>query len=1014
MERESFAHVVSRSILVLALLGSSLVLVTPRAHAAVTISVPEDFATISAAITAAASGDTIDIAPGVYSGAVTLNKSVTLRGRFADPNDPRNNTTILEASASQDVITISSGVTPAPIVTGLVLRNGLSGVSLKSPAVIEGNLLVGNNDQLDYKVGGGGFCRGNVFQDAIDDGIDINHPVRDLTIENNVMTNSHGDGVEMRLNDDTIAATAHIAFRNNQITGSRSDGIQIIDYYTDTNRVISIERNLIRDNGRAGIGLLDGGTTIEDYRAASIRERITVFHNTLVRNNHGISGGDNLIALNNILVGHFLGMKNVDGDSVASHNLFWGNTTDASGSIVQASIVADPRLDADYGLQASSPAIDAGVAHFEWNGEVIMDQPSGAYQGSAPDLGWKEASSGSGGGKPPTMTSVGITPSSPGTNALLTANATASDPEGDQISFSYQWIKNDVNLAGATAKTLDLSVAGNGDKGDRLAVTVIASDGSGNSSPMTSSAATVANTNPTFDQNLSDRSDAEGDAISFSASASDPDGDPLTYGATGLPPGLTIDAGSGLISGSIASGAAGSYAVEVTVGDGATVDGSDTFTWVVAAAGSTIVRRPVAASNDDAEESAAGAVNLNSVDLELVADGARGNQTVGMRFTGVAVPKNAVIIDAYVQFQVDRATSVATSLTVQGQAADNPATFSTASLNLSSRPRTSHSVMWGPVPAWPTAGAAGPDQRTPDLSSVVQEVVNRPGWANGNPMVIIITGSGKRVAESFDGGAPPILYIEYGASPQNLAPVADAGPDQQVTLPNIATMAGSATDDGFPTPPGAITKTWSQVSGPPTMIFADPHSLTTTVSFFEAGTYVLRLTADDGALQASDDVTVTVNGGSSTNLVGNPGFEESTNGWNVSGSDAGVTLTRVGVGHSGGWAGRLSNEGTAPGMCKLNDQPNWVATTGTGVYGVGMWARADAPGATLTIRIREYAGNVLVDKQTTSLGLSTSWQQVTLSYVTRSPGSTLDLQAWVPAAPVGTCFYADDVAITTG
>jgi hypothetical protein len=216
----------------------------------------------------------------------------------------------------------------------------------------------------------------------------------------------------------------------------------------------------------------------------------------------------------------------------------------------------------------------------------------------------------------------------------------------------------------------------------------------------------------------------------------------------------------------------------------------------------------------------------------------------------------------------------------------------------------------------------------------------------------------------------------------------------------------------FPTPPGAITTTWTQVSGPQAVTFADPDSATTTVSFFEAGTYVVRLTADDGALRTSNDVTITVNGGGSTNLVGNPGFEDNTKGWNVSGSDPGVTLTRVGEGHSGGWAGRLLNEGTAPGICKLNDQPDWVATTAAGTYGVGMWARADAPGATLTIRIREYAGGVLVDKRTASLGLSTSWQQVTPSYVTRSPGSTLDLQAWVPAAPVGTCFYADDVAIT--
>ena len=561
--------------------GPSLVVITAPAHAAATLRVPEDYSTISAAITAAVSGDTIDIAPGVYTGAVTLSKAITLRGRFADPNDPRNNTTILEASATLDVITIPSGVTPPPTVTGLLLRNGLSGVSLKSPAVIERNYFVGNNDQLDYKVGGGGLCRGNVFQDAIDDSIDINHPVRDLTIEDNLMVNSDGDVVEMRLNDDTIATTAHVVFRDNEITGSRSDGIQLIDYYTDTNRVISIERNLIHDNGRAGIGLLDGGTTIEDYRAASIRERITVFHNTFVRNNHGISGGDNLIALNNILVGHFLGMKNVDGGSVASHNLFWGNTTNTSGSVVQTSFIADPQLDANYGLQASSPAIDVGVAHFVWNGDVVMDQPSGAYQGSAPDLGWKEASTGSGGGAPPVMTSVSITPSSPGTKTLLTASAAGSDPDGDPVSFSYQWSKNGADLPGANGTTLDLSIAGNGDKGDQVSVTVTASDGSNDSSPMTSAAVIVVNTDPTFNQNLPDRSSAEGDSVSFSSGASDPDGDALTYAATGLPPGVAIDAGSGLISGSIASGAAGSspYSVAITVRDGATVDATDTFTW---------------------------------------------------------------------------------------------------------------------------------------------------------------------------------------------------------------------------------------------------------------------------------------------------------------------------------------------------------------------------------------------------------------------------------------------------
>jgi hypothetical protein len=585
MRRISFVRASGRSVVVLALLAPSLIGIASPARAAATIRVPEDHATISAAISAAANGDTIDVAPGVYTGAVLLNKSVTLRGRFGDPEDPRNNTTILDAGGAVDVITVPAGVSPGPTVTGLLLRNGVSGVSTKSSVTIEGNYFVANNDQVDYKSGGGGVCRNNVLQDAVDDGIDINHPVRDMTIEGNVMVSSDGDGVEMRLNDDTIVATAHIVFRGNEISGSRSDGIQIIDYYANTNRVISIERNLIHDNGRAGIGLLDNGTTIEDYRAASILERITVFHNTLVRNNHGISGGDNLIALNNIFVGHFLGLKNVDGGSIASHNLFWGNTTNATGSVVEASIIADPKLDTGYGLQPGSPAIDAGVAHFEWSGEIVMDQPSGSYQGSAPDLGWKESASEPGGGSPPVMDSVGITPSSPGTNAVLTANPTATDPDGDTVTFSYQWFKNGTNLAGATGKTLDLSVAGNGDKGDLISVTVTASDGASSSSPMTSSAVTVVNTNPTFDQNLGDRSNAEGDDVNLSAGATDPDGDVLTYAATGLPPGLGIDGGTGSISGTIASGAAGSspYPVSITVRDGATVDATDTFTWTVTA-----------------------------------------------------------------------------------------------------------------------------------------------------------------------------------------------------------------------------------------------------------------------------------------------------------------------------------------------------------------------------------------------------------------------------------------------
>ena len=61
--------------------------------------------------------------------------------------------------------------------------------------------------------------------------------------------------------------------RNNTIVGSSEDGIQIIDYSANSSRSFVIERNLIRDNADAGLGLMDNGETVEDFRAASVPER---------------------------------------------------------------------------------------------------------------------------------------------------------------------------------------------------------------------------------------------------------------------------------------------------------------------------------------------------------------------------------------------------------------------------------------------------------------------------------------------------------------------------------------------------------------------------------------------------------------------------------------------------------------------------------------------------------------------------------------------------------------------
>ena len=134
---------------------------------------------------------------------------------------------------------------------------------------------------------------------------------------------------------------------------------------------------------------------------------------------------------------------------------------------------------------------------------------------------------------------------------------------------------------------------------------------------------------------------------------------------------------------------------------------------------------------------------------------------------------------------------------------------------------------------------------TPSLGSHTVTVVPYPeanlGGTAGTPLTITFT-------------------VVNESAPQNTAPSVNAGADQAITLPtNSVALSGSASDDGLPNPPGQVSYTWSQVAGPAPVTFGTSDAASTTVSFSSDGTYTLRLQVSDGALSASDEVSITVN-----------------------------------------------------------------------------------------------------------------------------------------------------------
>ena len=132
------------------------------------------------------------------------------------------------------------------------------------------------------------------------------------------------------------------------------------------------------------------------------------------------------------------------------------------------------------------------------------------------------------------------------------------------------------------------------------------------------------------------------------------------------------------------------------------------------------------------------------------------------RFTNIDIPPGATIVKAYIDLQGYNSDVGDSRLRILGIKELNTATFSTQA-DADGRPVTTAFVNW-PADSWFINQWYGGSYDKQDITAIIQEIIDQPGWASGNALAIKIINTLQgitRIARSHEGGNSPHLHIEY-------------------------------------------------------------------------------------------------------------------------------------------------------------------------------------------------------------------------------------------------------------
>jgi hypothetical protein len=138
---------------------------------------------------------------------------------------------------------------------------------------------------------------------------------------------------------------------------------------------------------------------------------------------------------------------------------------------------------------------------------------------------------------------------------------------------------------------------------------------------------------------------------------------------------------------------------------------------------------------------------------------------IGLRFSNINIPQGAIIVDARLSWKASSTSDGLISINVAGQAGDNAPTFVASNDNINNRTRTASQIAWNsdfPV-------LANEVVQITNLKSIVQEIVDRPGWSSGNALALFASGFTNTFYASESDFAPE-LTIAYVDSANSFMP----------------------------------------------------------------------------------------------------------------------------------------------------------------------------------------------------------------------------------------------------